>query len=271
MFWILIGCESGVTPPEGDGEYHVLWSTDPDPPQTGVHNELTLQVIGPDGLPVEDLQSYHGAFLHTFVVPKDLSGFDHVHHEDADDVDADDLREATFHLSAEFSKGGASLLDFEFAHQNEYLQQIDTVEVSGSPGQASAPVEDDATERTTRDVVATFTWDVPPEAGQEAIWHVSLSDTDGDDVTDVVQWGEADAHVQMVDWEATVFLHTHAWYEGMEGTKPGHDMPHLYDGPDIPFRYVFPAAGRYRTWMQVARAGAPDDEYTFAFDVEVPE
>ncbi|MEN9786978.1 MAG: hypothetical protein RLZZ299_2242, partial [Pseudomonadota bacterium] len=50
---------------------------------------------------------------------------------------------------------------------------------------------------------------------------------------------------------------------------PGHPMPHLYDGPDIPFQSVFPSAGRWVVWTQVARADAPEVPVTLRFVVEV--
>lgn len=269
LFGLLACADPGAGDPVGDGAYHAVWSTEPTPPEAGGHTDMQVTIIGPDGWPVEDLQSFHGALVHTFLIPRDLSAFDHAHQEDDEAVDAEDLKTATFHIHTMFSTAGPYLLDFDFAEHDQYLAVLDEIEAVGEPAQLDAPVEDDATSVTVRDVTATLEWAVPPVVGAEAIWEIALTDTEGADITDVVQWGGADAHVQMVDWGSTTFLHTHAWYPGMEDTTPGHEMPHLYPGPRIPFHYTFAAAGRYRAWTQLAREGAPDEEYTFPFDIVV--
>ncbi len=276
---LLLGCvgtptDSTDTAPTGDGAYHVQWSTDPSPPNAGSHAEITATVIGPDGAPVKQLTLFEGAFLHTFIVPRDLSEFVHVHQEDETDVTTDELKSATFVYHAEFEEAGDYLIDFDFASEGRYLAEIGQVTAVGEPAEADAPTEDDATRRVVRDVTAQLVWDVAPIAQQEAEWHLHLIHTDGkekSEVTDLVQWGGADAHAGMVDWADTRFFHTHAWYPGMENAAPGDAMPSLYPGPDLPFHYTFPTAGRYRAWTQFARVGAPDDEYTVPFDIVVGE
>lgn len=51
---------------------------------------------------------------------------------------------------------------------------------------------------------------------------------------------------------------------------PGMTMPHVYDGPDLPFHYTFPVSGTYKMWVQFVRASAPDTIYAvpFAFTIE---
>lgn len=252
----------------GTGDYVLTWFTDPTPPPAGEHAEMHVQVVGPDGEPASNLQYFHGAYVHAFLVPHDLASFGHAHQEDEEEVDAEDLREADFHMHAEFPVGGPYLVNFDFAAEDEYLSRVDRAEASGDPAQLAAPVENDATEATDGELTATLVWAVEPVAGQEAIWSLWLRDASGE-VGDLVQWGGADAHVSMVDWEATRFLHTHAWYPDMENARPSHDMPHLYPGPELPFRHVFPEPGRYRAWTQFAREAAPEDEYTVAFDIVV--
>lgn len=277
MLYLLLACtgapaDSTDTAPVGDGEYHVQWSTDPAPPEAGDHAEITATVIGPNGAPVEQLTLFEGAFLHTFIVPRDLSEFVHVHQEDETDVTTDELKSATFTYHAEFEVSGDYLIDFDFAAEGRYRYEVGQITAVGTPAQAASPTEDDTLVRVVDDVTVEIVWDVAPIAQQEAQWHLHL--TSGDpavEVTDVVQWGGADAHVGIVDWSASAFYHTHAWYPDMENAAPGDAMPPLYPGPDLPFHYTFPAAGRYRAWTQFARAGAPDEEYTVAFDIVVGE
>lgn len=276
MTLFLLACggvptDSSDTSPVGDGAYHVQWSTDPSPPEAGDHAEITATVIGPDGAPVEQLTLFEGAFLHTFIVPRDLSEFVHVHQEDETDVTTDELKSATFTFHAEFEVSGEYLIDFDFASEGKYRAEIGLLAAVGEPAQAEAPIEDDAVVRTVGDVTAELVWDVAPVAGQEAAWHLHLTSQDGADLTDLVQWGGADAHCAIVDWADSQFFHTHAWSPEMENAAPGDAMPALYPGPDVPFHYTFPAAGRYRAWTQFARADAPDEEYTVPFDIVVGE
>jgi len=56
----------------------------------------------------------------------------------------------------------------------------------------------------------------------------------------------------------------------METMSPSMDMPHLYPGPTVDFRYVFPAGGAYKMWVQFTRASQPGLVYAlpFVFRVE---
>lgn len=252
------------------GVYHVVYRTEPDPPVAGEPAEVWLQVLGPDDEPVQDLQQSHERLVHTLIIPHDLSSFAHVHHEDHDEVTADDLREATFHLPYTFEKSGPYKLIFDYASQNEYRSGAGDVDVTGAPAQADAPTIDLSTTVQVGDLTATWRWDVPPSPGAEAAFTITLADSAGD-VTDVVPWLGADGHVAIVSVDLSVLAHTHAYVPGMEDAPPGHEMPHVHDGPELPFRYVFPTAGTYKLWIQFARATAPDDAYVVPFMIEVPE
>ncbi len=275
MLWLFLACETATpddtandTATTGTGEYVVEWSTEPAPPEAAGITEITAQVLGPDGAPVRDLILFHGAFLHTFLIPKDLSAFGHAHQEDDEEVSGEDLDIATFKIHAEFPVGGPYLVDFDFAQGNSYLSFVDSADVVGEPMQGDAPVENDATSVVAEGLTASIAWSAAPIAGVESVWTLHLVDDLGADVTDIVQWGGADAHVEMVDFAGTSFYHTHAYFPGMADSPPGHDMPHVYPGPDIEFHYVFPAAGRYRMWIQFARESV-EEEFTLPFDVVV--
>ena len=60
-----------------------------------------------------------------------------------------------------------------------------------------------------------------------------------------------------------------ARFRPLDQMAPGHAMPHLYDGPELPFQYVFPAAGTYVLWLQFATSDAPDTAHTLRFVVGV--
>ncbi|MEN9787484.1 MAG: hypothetical protein RLZZ299_2748, partial [Pseudomonadota bacterium] len=237
--------------------YAVRWSTQPSPVLAGAPSTFTLQVLDGAGDPVQDLTRTHARMVHTVFLAPDLRGFLHLHQEDTVPVDADDLRAARFSFPVTFPAAGPWRLAFDFAHRGAYRQVLDTIAVQGDP---VASVPDDApTARAEADgVVGELVFAQPPVAGVPASWTVWLAESTGAEVRDVVPWLDADAHAVMTPADLESVSHTHAWFPGMEGMAPGHPMPHLYDGPDIPFQSVFPSAGRWVVWTQVARADAPE-------------
>jgi hypothetical protein len=259
-----------TAPVEGVTGYDVEFTTDPTPAVAGEQATFTLRVLDQLGRPIEDLQQAHARMVHTLFISKDLVSFQHLHHEDFASLTADDLRTATYHFPVTFPMAGDYRVVFDFAHEDQYLTQDSWLTVAGAPAQSTELALDYSTPRVVDDVTVALTWDVEPYAGYDSEWTVHVTDTaTGADITDLVQWLGADAHAAVVSADLAYASHTHAWFPGMDGTPPGHDMPHLYDGPDLPFHFVFPTAGAYKMWVQFARAGAPDTPYVadFAFDV----
>lgn len=248
--------------------YRVVASTEPSPPQAGETVEITLRVFANDE-PAENLQRTHERMIHTFLIPRDLEDFAHVHHEDFAEVTAGDLKQATYHFPFAFPTSGEHMLFFEFAAENQYRTDGVWAMVEGEPAQLEDPVLDLATTTQDGDLHAELRWDVAPVAGEEAQFTLILTDDTAQPVTDVVQWLGADAHVALVHSDLSWVGHSHAWISGMENAPPDHVMPHTYDGPEIPFRTTFPTAGTHRMWAQVARAGAPSAPALLRLDFEV--
>ncbi len=272
MWWLaLLACTSD--PVETDdttviGAYSVDVRTDPEQPIAGETTEVWLTVNGPDGEPVPDLQQTHERMIHTFAISKDLAWFSHPHQEDFEPVTGEDLQNATFHFPLEFPAGGDAFLAFNFAHRNEYLRSAAWLNITGEPAQLDAPLFDFAT--TTQEVeglTITWVWDDQKGAGEQSVWHLEILEGD-QPVTDIGLWLASDGHIAVVSEDLASVGHTHAYVPGMEDVPPGHEMPHTYDGPELPFRYVFPTAGSYRVWTQFARTG--QDPVTVAFDIQVP-
>lgn len=249
--------------------YQVLWHTDPDPLVAGEEGEMTLQVTDQLGRPIENLQINHERMVHSVYVSADWSSFIHTHEEDYQAITTDELRNSTFHYPLTMPVSGRYFVMFDYAHEDRWLQTTDDVEVSGEPEQAAAP------DTTINDVaegdgmVVTLTWDVPAQVGIESAWSVYIQDSDGNDITDLVQWLGADAHCAMVNQATTAGSHTHAWFPDMDQMAPSMAMPHQYTGPYVPFHYVFDTGGYYKMWVQFVRADAPDSPYTFPFVFEV--
>ena len=154
---------------------------------------------------------------------------------------------------------------FDFASEDQWLQTTDALTVTWSPAQAAEPDLTPNDTVTVDGVTGTLTWSADPVATYESNWTLSLSGPDGLPVTDVTQYLGADAHCIMVDATATWGSHTHAWFPDMSSMTPGMAMPHLYNGPDIPFAFTFPTGGSYKMWIQFARSSQPDLVYTMPF------
>lgn len=245
--------------------YQVESWTDPASPMAGQEGEFWYSVQDQDGEPIDDLTKDHERMVHTFIISRDLSSFEHKHHEDYYSLTEEDLEAATFHYPKRFPYSGDYLLVFSFAHLGRYQLLTDWMEVGGDVAQLPEPAEDLSLVRTVSGVIAELKWDLEPIAGFESSWTLHLTDEEGQPITDLVQYLGADAHVAMVDDDLAFASHTHAWFQGIEDMPPGHTMPHLYDGPDIPFKYVFPWVGLHKIWIQFARADNPDVPYTVDF------
>ncbi len=277
LWIVLAGCAGNegddtaadvCTEPEAVAGYAVDWSVEPEA-IAGQESVFTLRVRDQRGCPIEDLQQAHERMVHTLLVSADLASFQHLHHEDVAALTAEDLRSSTYHFPVTFPAAGDYRLVFDYAHLNQYLTSVDWMTVGGSPAQAEAPALDYTMERVVGDLVVALRWDVAPASGYEASWTVTVTTADGTPVVDLVQWLGADGHAAVVSADLGWVSHTHAWFPDMGNVAPGHDMPHLYDGPELPFHYTFPTAGAHKMWVQFARAGAPDAPYVadFAFDV----
>ncbi len=276
MLLILLACDGNPkesAAPAGDSDtgsipesYLVDWRTDPDPLSAGEAGVFTLQVTDQDGRPVEDLQQSHQRMIHSVFVSADLATFQHLHHEDYADITADDLRAATYRFPITLPTSGAYAVGFDYAHRNRYLHTDDSLSVGGAAPQLDSPDLTEVTSVVTGGVRFDLAWVVSPIAGYESAWSVTLSDAQsGEPVTDLQQWLGADAHVVMAPAALGRIDHSHAWFPGMENAPPGHDMPHQYSGPEVPFHYTFPEAGAWKMWIQCTRASDPDNVLTAPF------
>lgn len=261
--------DSGETTDSGTppvSSYLVDWWTDPEPAEAGEQVEFYEHVTDQNGNSLDDLQSNHERYVHTIFVSHDLASFTHTHMEDfTDPLPTDAIRNSTFDFPITYPLSGDYLVIFDYARENQWLQTLDTVSIGGDVAQLDSPLEDFSTTVASGDLVVTLTWDVEPLAGYEAAFTVHITTAAGDDVTDLTQWLGADGHCVMVDEGLGWASHTHAWFPGMDSMTPSMSMPHLYDGPDLPFHYVFPVGGTYKLWAQFLRTSEPDTVYAVPF------
>lgn len=268
---LLLACSGDPDSPGETGDpvpsaYQVLWSTEPEPLVATQQGQLSLQVTDQDGRPIEDLQQSHQRMIHAIFISSDLEDFQHLHQEDYAEITADNLRNASFSFPITPALSGDYRLAFDYAHRNKYLHTEDQLAVTGSPAALPEPqlVENSIAE--DRGLRAQLSWEVEAISGYESSWSVHITEVEsGAEVTNLVQWLGADAHAVTTDAGLNAIGHTHAWFPGMENAPPGHDMPHQYTGPDVPFHYSFNVAGLNKIWVQMAREDAPDQPYTFPF------
>ncbi len=270
---LLLACTGGPesAEPEDSAEpipsaYEVRWSTAPDPLIAGQEGSFSLQVTDQDGRPIDDLQQSHQRMIHAIFISSDLEDFQHLHQEDYETITADNLKNASFSFPITPKLATEYRIAFDYAHRNRYQHTEAGLRVVGEPAALESPILEELSIAEDRGLRAELSWDVPPAAGYEAAWRVNITEVDGgEEVTDLVQWLGADAHAVTADVGLNAVGHTHAWFPGMEDAPPGHDMPHQYTGPDVPFHYSFERAGAQKMWIQLSRADAPDTPYLFPF------
>ncbi len=253
-------------------DYVVSSSVDPAPLTAGSESEFTFQIRDQLGRPIPDLQTSHERVEHVQFLSRDLSSFQHLHEEDYTALTADDLRESTFHFPLTVPMAGDYYVVYDFAHHNQYLNRSEWITAVGEPAQAAAADLTPNTTATVDGVTGTLVWDVVPVPGHEADLTVHLEDAAGPlgPTNDpLVQYLGADAHLFVVDSAIDWASHTHAWFPGMEDVAPGHDMPHVYEGPNLPFHMVLPVPGAYKIWVQFARSSDPAHVYVLPFVFEV--
>ncbi len=260
------GADSAASGPPG---YSVAWSTNPDPLIAGEEGTFTERVLL-DGEPIPDLQASHTRYVHSLFISADLASFTHTHMEDFAPITADAIRISTFSFPVTLPLTGDYLVAFDYAHQDEWLQTVDSLTGGGDLPQAAEPELDFATTVLAGSIEATLRWDVAPVPGYEAIFTIVLRTESGEEVTDLIPWLGADGHAVMVDTGLDWLNHTHAWFPDAGNMTPGMSMPHIYDGPELPFHYTFPVSGTYKMWVQFVRESAPDTVHVvpFVFAVE---
>ncbi len=273
MIWILLACtgdpaDTGEVIDSGAGEitsYVVNWWTDPEPMIAQEGAEFYTQITDQGGNSIEDLQTNHERIVHNIFVSADLESFTHTHMEDFYTLTVDDLRNSTFHFPLTLPLSGSYLGIFDYAHENQWLKSTDLIDVGGDVPQLSAVNQDFSTSRASGDLEVSITWDVAPIAGYESAFTVHVQTATGEDVTDLIQYLGADAHMAVVAEDLSFASHTHAWFPGMEDMSPTMDMPHLNPGPDLPFHFTFGAAGTYKMWVQFVRESDPENVHAVPF------
>jgi hypothetical protein len=233
------------------------------------------------GKPVElsrynALMPDHGKLMHLFLVREDLGAFAHLHPvaRTAEALDFDAALPAL--------EPGRYRVYGDIVHESGYAQTlVNAVDVSaasvtrvtdpddswtaGAPAAGAMPVD-------VGDGAAVV-WTPPGApivAGKEQTIALAVKDASGALVMLEPYMGMA-AHVIVASNDHGVFAHLHpSGSISMAALQKFTDAGHAGHGGAVEGRievpYAFPAAGRYRMWVQVKRAG---QVRTAAFDIDV--
>lgn len=270
---------TGVVEGQPAGRYRMTITLDPPRPQPGEQTRLTWQLTHTaSGAPVEQLQVLHERVVHNFIVNLDFSSFAHIHHEDFRALTADDLKRATFTLPYRFPRAGHYRIVSDFTHRDRNWTKHFDVTV-GTPPPTTAVPADLSRERDVDDLHGQLSVSPAiPVAGFETELRLHLTRS-GAPVTDLALILGSEIHVALWREDGQFFGHTHSYTPHMASMlKAMHDkgadaatrarmmadmmvmmmnMPPtlVFHGPDIPVHYVFPEAGIYHLFLQVAPGG----------------
>lgn len=291
------GCgESADEPRVGrpGGPYRLVLHTEPAQPLPGEETwlEFTLTYTA-TGKPVTDLQLAHERLMHNFITDLGFRSFAHIHHEDFAPLSDADRRAGRLRFPYRFPQAGQYRIVSEFAHRDRsWVKQFDLA--VGEPRAVASPVAADPV-RERRVGAYTAQLRISPEvprAGFETDLNLHL-ERDGEPVTNLALYLGTELHGAVWRDDGRNFGHLHSYTPRVaaiidlahdrevapaaRGARIAEMMVQLmcldaelvFNGPDIPMRTVFPQAGRYHVFLQVAPGGEPI-VFPFVIDVAAP-
>jgi hypothetical protein len=201
--------------------------------------QLTVREPGTNAL-VTSFATVHEKLFHLFIVSRDLEYFAHVHPEQTD--------AGSFVLRHPVPPGEYMLIaDFLPSHGTSQMVQKAII-VGGTRAQDASPESSHGLQ------IRLEARDLAAGKPAELIFTVTDAQT-GVPVTDLEPYLGAPAHMLIVRRDLADAVHGHP-----EETSTG--------GPTISFHPLLPAAGDYKLWLQVQRAGQVT---TTAFALSVPQ
>ncbi|MFC6080848.1 hypothetical protein [Sphaerisporangium aureirubrum] len=212
----------------------------------GETTDFRFTVTGPDGTPVTGFQVRHDKKLHLIVVPRDLSGFQHLHPALAAD--------GTWSVKLAVPRAGAYRMYADFAPDDAEPLTL------GTDLFAQGPYEPEALPEPARTATVdgyTVTLDGEPTPGESSRLTLKVS-KDGRPVTDLQPYLGSYGHLVALRAGDLAYLHVHPDGEPGDGkTAPG---------PGITFHTEVPSRGTYRLYLDFQHAGTVR---TAAFTVTV--
>jgi len=202
---------------------------------TGVASSLAFRILGSDGAPVTDYEVTHDKELHLIAVRRDMTGFQHVHPELAEDGTWTiplSLAPGPWRVFADFAPAG---------HEDSLILGADLDVASDyAPQPLPEPV------RTAEVDGYTVTLDGNLVPGEESELTLSVSQ-DGQPVTDLEPYLAAYGHLVVLRDGDLAYLHVHP------GGEPGDGVTE--PGPGITFYANVPSVGDYRLFLDFQHDG----------------
>jgi hypothetical protein len=192
----------------------------------GVTQTVRFRVVEEDGATVKDFDIAHTKRMHLIVTRRDLTGFQHLHPEQATD--------GSWSLPLKLGEAGSYRLYADFAHEDEKTTLATDLRVDGEADLKPLPAP-------AATAIIDGGYDVrldagDAHAGEEAELRYSIS-KDGETIVPEEYLG-AGGHLVALREGDMAFLHVH----------PTDDR-----GPA--FGATFPTAGRYRLFLQFQHDG----------------
>jgi hypothetical protein len=238
-------CGMALVAAEPGDEYHVELSTSPSPARAGEPVELRITVKdAATHEVVRNMKVVHERPYHMFVIPQDLTHYDHVH--------PDQQADGSWLVKVTLPKPGYYKIYSDFLPVGGTPQvmttRLLTAGYSGTAASAAAHLEPDQEWTKSFDGLRV-TLDLPQGglvAGRAQPLTFRLADAKtGAPVTDVEPYLGALGHTLILSEDTSEFVHAHPHGE------PGQ----THGGPDVTFEAKMPKPGAYRIWTQFKRRG----------------
>jgi hypothetical protein len=235
----------------GASPYALQMQSVPAVPHVGQVVLLTLRIVdNASGKVVTNFDVVHEKKMHLFLVRSDLSRFFHVH--------PDPNSDGSFSYRFSFPAGGTWRVFADSAPHNMGSRITSaTLKVSGTSDPDSPPLVSAATSQLS--VVDGMTLTLTPgplEAHNTRELTFTLTDQNGQPVTNIQPWLGADAHMMAIDRSGTLFVHSHPSERSAVEIAAGK----------LTFVTHMPESGLYKAWIQLQQGGKI---HTFVFLINV--
>ena len=240
-------------------DYQLDVRTTPHPPAAGKPFRLRLVVRDPGtGEVVRHFTEVHERRFHLFVVSQDLSHYGHVHPEQQRDgswaLDVTLPRRGFYKLFADFLPDGGT--------PQVIPRALVTAGFTGDLASSGARLTPDQVSRKRADTMNIEL--VLPRAGlvagrDERLVYRLTEAPSGSPIADIEPYLGAWGHTLIMSEDTLHLVHAH----------PVESLPQnagATGGPELTFKALLPAPGRYRVWTQLKRRG---ELTTVAFTIAV--
>ncbi|WP_240417740.1 hypothetical protein [Paenibacillus periandrae] len=216
--------------PVASENFKALFTFAPTAVKANEQTELTIQINGKDGKPVNEFNLNHEKLLHLIVVNHDLSFFNHIH--------PDYKGNGKFTISTSFPAGGDYKLFADFIPTNGSSTTLsERIQVEGKSGDHAAIAADVKLVKETdgKEIELALSSTKPKE---EVTLTFNIRDAlTKRGVNNLQPYLGAVGHVVILSADAEQYIHV-------------HPIDEKSTGPQAQFATSFPSSGIYKLWAQ---------------------